>query len=307
MALVRTSRARGLALATLTSVMWGCVPVAGKIALSGMSAPLLSTLRLAVAALVVWILVRRRGARVPARPSRLLLVGGLGLGVNYVAYMAGLEWAGAGTSQVLIQTAIVFLILLGVVFLGERLTREQVLGTLLALAGVVLVSWQDLETTGGPIGIGLILLAALSWAFYAVAQKVVGRTEGSGGTTFWVFLVAAVLTVPMAALAPMRHPDGIELIAIAFLCVNTVVAYWAFAESLRHIPASTAAVIATLGPAITFAILAVTNAMDQERIPYEPITPVKIIGALLTMGGVVLAILSAREPAAGPPPAAGPE
>ena len=43
-----------------------------------------------------------------------------------------------------------------------------------------------------------------------------------------------------------RTPDPVQWTAIAYLCVNTVVAYWSFAESLRHIDASTAAAISSV-------------------------------------------------------------
>ncbi len=283
-------RIRGLAHALLTSVLWGTVPVAGKVALGGMSAPLLSALRLAVAALLLRLLLARRRAPVPSRPPPLLLLAAFGLGANYVAYMAGLQYAGAGTAQVLIQTAPVFLLLMGVFSLGERLGPAEIVGAAVAFLGVLLVSWREASTTGGLLGISLILVAALAWAVYAVAQKIAGRTLHSGGATFWVFLLASLFNVPGAAVAAPRTLDLVALLAVAYLCLNTFVAYWSFAESLRHIPASTAAVIATLGPAVTFSLLAVTNAMHQDRVPHEPITLVKVAGALLVVGGVIATV-----------------
>ena len=81
-----------------------------------------------------------------------------------------------------------------------------------------------------------------------------------------------------------------QIAAILYLCVNTIIAYWSFAECLRHIDASLAAVLVTIGPVITFALLLVTNRMDQARIPYEPFTLARLAGAALVMGGVALAV-----------------
>ena len=94
---------RGLALATVTAVLWGTVPIAGTVALGGMSAPLLSVLRLVAAAALLALLLGRARARALRKPPRLVLLAALGLGANYVFYRWGLEHAGAGTSQVLIQ------------------------------------------------------------------------------------------------------------------------------------------------------------------------------------------------------------
>ena len=289
-------RLRGLVLATITSVLWGTVPVAGKIALGGMSAPLLSVLRLLLAGLVLAALLGRSRFRSGMRPSRLVALAALGLGANYVFYMWGLEHAGAGTSQVLIQTAPLFLILLGIFVLGERPSPWEWAGIAGATFGVLLVSWEETsELSGSALGIGLVLVSALTWAVYAVAHKRLGRDHASGGTMCWIFLLSAVVVAPTVPFAPVRSADPAQVAAIVFLCVNTFVAYWCFAEALRHIPATTAAVLATLGPAITFGLLAFTNRMDQDYVPYEEITAVKIGGAVLVVGGVVLAVVLPRR------------
>lgn len=288
-------RLRGVLLATLTAFLWGTVPVVGKIALGGVGVGPLGVLRLVVAGGLLALLLARRGARPFRRPPRLVYLGALGLGLNYLGYLGGLEHAGAGTSQVLIQTAPLFLIVLGVLFLGERPTPRQLLGAAAAFAGVALVSWQEFELGADAwLGVLLILGSAISWAVYAVAHKKLGRAHAAGGTMLWIFMLAAVVVLPAAFAGPSRSPDGVQALAILYLCLNTFVAYWAFAEAIRHISATTAAVIATLGPAVTFGMLAVTNHLDQPYVPYEAITTVKILGAILVVGGVVVAV-TARD------------
>jgi drug/metabolite transporter (DMT)-like permease len=259
-----------------------------------MSAPVLSALRLGFAGLFMAFFVV--GPARMVRPSRLICIAALGLGGNYIFYMWGLEHAGAGASQVLIQTGPLFLTILGVLVLGERPSRLELGGGVAALAGVFLVSWQETATTsGGAIGVGLILLSALAWAIYAAAHKHLGRDLGSGPTMTWIFLLAAVVVVPTVPFAPIRKPDGVQLAFIAFLGVNTLVAYWAFAESLRHIRATTAAVISTIGPAVTFGLLAIGNCMGQDYLPAEEITLAKILGAVLVMAGVGTAVAARRS------------
>jgi O-acetylserine/cysteine efflux transporter len=281
------SRLRGTALVGATAFLWGCVPIAGKVALLGLSAPGLTVLRLGSAAAVLALLLRLR----PKRPPRLVLVAGLGLGTNHVLYMWGLERAGAGTSQVLIQTALLFLIAIGVLVLGERPTRREYVGAVLALLGVGIVSWQ--ETTVAPEGLAgvfLVLASAAAWAVYAAAHRWLGRDHASGGTTLWTFLLAALVVAPAVPFAPARQPGTAPLLAAAFLCLVTLVSYWSFGEALRHIPATTAAVITTTAPVFTLALLAVTNRIDQGYVPFEPLTFAKLAGSALVVGGVVLAV-----------------
>ena len=74
------SRPRGILLATTTAVLWGTVPVAGKIALGGISAPVLSSLRLLLAAAFIAAVLARKRALSLRWPPKLVYVCALGLG-----------------------------------------------------------------------------------------------------------------------------------------------------------------------------------------------------------------------------------
>ncbi len=288
------SKAKGVALAGLAAFVWGTVPIGGTIALGGITSPLLSFVRLTIAALFsIWV-VRQRGHRL-GRPPLGLVFAGLFLAVNYVTYMWAVERAGPAITQVLIQTAPLFLVLLGMAFLGERPTRRHLAGGAVALGGVVLVSWEGSATPRSALGVALVFLAAAGWAAYAMLQKRAGKDRHSSWCMAWVSLVAAAGTAPVAFVETLRSPDGVQLAAIAYLCMNTVVAYWAFTESLRHIDASLAAVILTLGPVVTLLVLLATNAMNQQRIPHEPFSWPRLLGAALVIGGVALAVSRQRR------------
>jgi drug/metabolite transporter (DMT)-like permease len=267
---VTRSRTRGLLLATVASVTWGTVPVAGTIALGGITAPLLCSIRLLVATGFLAFVLTRRGVRPFRRPPRLIYLAALGLAANYLFYMWGLERAGAATSQVLIQTAPLSLIVLGVAWLKERLTLRQIAGGVVALLGVFLVSWDD--AAGVPhrgLGVLLILAASFTWGVYGAAHRRLGDDHASGPTMMWIFLLAALATVPFAFTEVLRRPDPVHLAAIAYLCLNTI-------------------------PVVTFGLLLVTNRLDQDYIPHEPLTALKIAGAALVISGVCAAVTARR-------------
>jgi drug/metabolite transporter (DMT)-like permease len=280
----------GLLLAAITSVLWGTVPLAGKVALAGIGPSALSSLRLICAGIfVALILGRRRGGlrSLFSRPPALIYLATLGLACNYICYMLGLERAGAGTTQVLIQLAPLFLILLSVFWLKERPTQRQILGAAVALAGVVLVSWDPGRADAAlmperTIGIALVLVSGLAWGLYAAAHRRLGERFASGRTMTWIFVFSALLIAPTVPFEDARHPDSVQLLAIVYLCANTVAAYWCFAESLRHIEASVVAVI-------------VTNRLGWERVGYEALTPWKLAGGALVVCGVIVAVAAARD------------
>jgi drug/metabolite transporter (DMT)-like permease len=284
----------------VTAVIWGTVSIGGKIAMRGISAPYLSSIRLLFAALFLAVVLALRG-RFPRRgPPRLAIWAGLGLAGNYVLYMWGLDRSGTATAQVLIQTAPLFLILLSVFALGERPGPAQIVGIMLAAVGVWSVTWsgEALETTTA--GALLLLAAAATWAVYGACHKRLGDTEGSTTTMMWIFLIAGLTTLPTALLDARFEPNGPQTAAIAYLCVNTIVAYWAFAEALRHIPASLASVIATLGPVVTFGLVALAARLEVEGFPHEEITTSKMLGAAAVITGVILAVARRARPAPAP-------
>ncbi|MHC4340473.1 MAG: DMT family transporter [Planctomycetota bacterium] len=286
----------GLLLAAITSVLWGTVPLAGKVALAGIGPSALSSLRLICAGIfVALILGRRRGGlrSLFSRPPALIYLATLGLACNYICYMLGLERAGAGTTQVLIQLAPLFLILLSVFWLKERPTQRQILGAAVALAGVVLVSWDPGRADAAlmperTIGIALVLVSGLAWGLYAAAHRRLG-------TMTWIFVFSALLIAPTVPFEDARHPDSVQLLAIVYLCANTVAAYWCFAESLRHIEASVVAVIVTSGPVVTLGLVALSNRLGWERVGYEALTPWKLAGGALVVCGVIVAVAAARD------------
>jgi drug/metabolite transporter (DMT)-like permease len=291
---MQRSAAKGVLLAICASVLWGTVPVVGTVALAGITASVLSAVRLVLAGLFLFGLLRARGVVLP-RPTPLVWFAAAALAVNYVTYMLGLERAGPATSQVLIQTAPLFLLLLGVFVLGERPRPRQFAGAVVALTGVVLVAWEPgASSPRRAVGVLFILVAALAWGLYGVAHSRIGRERASGPSMMWIFLLSGLLVTPLAAVEPMRRPDAVEAAAIVYLCVNTVLAYWAFAECLRHIRASVAAVIVTLQPVVTFLLLLVLNAVDQDRIPHETLTLWKVGGALLVISGVGVTVSGRR-------------
>lgn len=291
---MQRSVTKGVLLAICASVLWGTVPIAGTVALGGITASVLSALRLVLAGLFLAVLLRARGVVLP-RPGPLVWFAAAALAVNYVTYMWGLERAGPATSQVLIQTAPLFLLLLGVFVLGERPRPRQFVGGAIALAGVFLVAWEPgAASPRRTAGVLIILAAALAWALYGVAHSRIGRDRASGPSIMWIFLLSGLMATPFAAVEPWRRPDAVQWVAIAYLCVNTVLAYWAFAECLRHISASIAAVIVTLQPVVTFLILVVLNGVDQDRVPHEALTMWKVGGALLVISGVGVTVSGRR-------------
>lgn len=98
--------------------------------------------------LLAWGLLTSRRAVIAAfHPNRAwkfaVPASFLGAYVSMILWIAGFKHTQAGIAGVLNQTSTIFAIILAAVFLKERLTRRKVLAVLLAIGGVVIVSFGD--------------------------------------------------------------------------------------------------------------------------------------------------------------------
>lgn len=136
----------GVASAVVASLAWGVSPIFMKAPLQELGAAAAQGVRLPVAAVVLWLTPWTRGAvgrlATSGRGPRASMAALSVLTVlSSVLYVAGLKYAGVALASILSSVAPVFSIPLGVIFLGERLSRGAVLGVLVTLAGILIVQW----------------------------------------------------------------------------------------------------------------------------------------------------------------------
>lgn len=82
-----------------------------------------------------------------------------------------------GLASILLQIQAFFSILLAVVFMKETIYRIQIIACLVALAGVLLIAGH-LNEEITPLGLLLVLGAALTWALGSIIAKTLGEKGG---------------------------------------------------------------------------------------------------------------------------------
>jgi O-acetylserine/cysteine efflux transporter len=282
--------ARDMALAALTSVIWGFAFVASKVGLESFSAAQLTALRFLVACLPVLVIPRPRVSW-----SSIVLIGAtLFTGQFLLLFFALTRGLSPGVASVSQQTQAFFTVLLAAVFLGDRPTRRQGLGMTIALAGLALVgltSGSDLRLTG----LGLGLAGAFSWAGGNVLVK------GAAGVPIFPLVVWCSLVPPLPALLVSGFHDGAGLReavvsaswastgAVLYLgVVATTVAYALWGSLLRRYSTAVVAPFALLAPC--------TGVLSSAVILDEVFTPVRLAGMALILGGLAVIVLPAGGP-----------
>lgn len=134
----------GVGAALVAAVAWAISAVLMGPPLREMDAVTAQAVRLPLAAASLWVTPWARGAVARLLTSdrsvlvRIAVLSGL-TAVSSVLFTAGLKYAGVAMATVLSSTAPMFAMPLGYLFLGERMSRRAILGTVLTVAGIAVL------------------------------------------------------------------------------------------------------------------------------------------------------------------------
>ncbi len=105
----------------------------------------------------------------------------------------------AGRAALLAYTMPLWALVVGVLFLKERLTLRRCLGVAAGIGAVLVFAWDDLRTAGAAgIGIAAILAAALTWSVGSTLQKHFNFKTPVSVLVAWQFVLGSM---PLMALA----------------------------------------------------------------------------------------------------------
>ena len=135
----------GVLSALSASVLWGCSTVVFSLGLEGTNAHIANSIRIPVMATVsLGIAALRKETRaVPSIDLKtavlLALSGLLGWGAGASLYALSVQQAGASKTAIIAATAPLFAMPLSIIFFRERPNRLTIVGTVLAILGIVFV------------------------------------------------------------------------------------------------------------------------------------------------------------------------
>lgn len=291
----------GLLLALLTALLWGILPIKLKQVLQVMDPVTVTWYRFFVAGslLFAWLAATRRlptFSLLGRKGLGLVAVAICGLLGNYVLYLFGLRLLSAGTAQLVVQIGPVLLLVASVLLFRERFSLGQGAGLVLLLAGFGLFFNQRLEellTSLGTYttGVLIILLATSIWTFYALAQKQLLTVWHSMQVMMVIYLSCALLLTPYVHPLEVLQLSPLQGWLLLACCLNTLVAYGAFAEALAHWEASRVSATLALTPLVTFVAVALAAWFWPDFVQAEQINALGYAGAVIVvLGSAVVAL-----------------
>ncbi|WP_353506902.1 DMT family transporter [Aliiglaciecola sp. LCG003] len=297
---------KGIFLSLITAVLWGVLPIFLQISLQVLDSPSITWIRFLFAAIFVFILLlSQRKLPIILQPLSktqvILLVAALALVANYVANVKSLVYVNPETVQVVMQVAPLMLMLGGIVFFKERFNRVEMLGVMLLVGGLTMFFSPNLglitnTSSDYAIGVFLIIFAAGAWAAYALLQKVLLKTYSSKQLTLLIYCLGVITLLPFVELTGLQNISPVQLFALIFCCLNTVIAYGCFTEALNIWSASKVSAVVATGPLFTFLSMHIAQRLYPDKFAMIPLSAVVVGGALCVVMGSITIALAKQKP-----------
>lgn len=281
---------KGHLLAAFTVLVWGTTFISTKVLLRAFGPVEILFIRFVLGLLALFLFYPKRFKLRPAREEILFLGAGIsGITLYYLLENIALTMTTAGNVGVMVAIAPFFTALLARIFLKAEKPRPQFyVGFLFSLVGVAMISFNGATALSlNPAGDLLALLAAFCWAVYSLlVRKISELGHNTVLTTRRIFTYGLLFMLPLLfftdfhvdwqqLLQPLNLANflflGLGACALCFVTWNTAVKLLGALKTSAYIYAV---------PVITL----IASALVLK----EPITPVLLVGAGLTLVGLWL-------------------
>jgi drug/metabolite transporter (DMT)-like permease len=256
----------------------------------------LGLLRLLLGGAALWLVLRLSGPREPLPREegwRLPLLG-LCITATITTQFIGTDLASAHDGALLTTITPLFIVPLAWLLLGERPRWRVVAGTLLALAGVVIIVGSEqgssLSAQAGSllIGDGLLIISAFFWALFTVLGTPLVRKHSALAVTTYGTLWSLVFFAPLAlwelAQRPALSLSPTSLASVLYLGLGaTALAWFLWYRGVERLPAGVAAIFFFAQPLV--------GGLLSALLLQEALGPGFWLGGLVLALGIILASL----------------
>ncbi len=288
---------RGTLLVLLTAIVSGFSIIANKFFVVKID-PLLLTAMRGLGIGIIFFLIslyfyRRGGCKKPKERSwkALLSIGIIGGGFAFWLFFTGLKMTLGGRAAFLHKTLPIYALILGFVFLKEKITKQQLTALGIMLIGLFIMEFTKLSAEIR-MGDFLILGATVLWAIEnTISKKAMLNKESNWMVTFsrmffgsLVLFSIIFLTGKIQLIATLTSQQILYIVISGALLFTYVLTwYW----GLKYINLSKAATILLISPVISL-ILAVVWLGEQ-------VLATQLIGSILILIGAYLVIKTKSE------------
>ena len=294
---------RSVASVLTGAVLFGTAGTAAELAPAGASPTALGTLRLMIGAIILLVLIpliggslRRLSALLRRRTVWIMAVA---VAAYQPLFFGAVDRSGVALSTLLtVGTAPIISGLLGRALLRQPLTRAWMIATAIAVVGLFLRSWGELEM-GDALGVAMALGAGVAIASYVVVAKgELDRGAHSVELPAAAYLLGSIVLIPILISQPLdwvASPSGLAVV-VYLGAITMSVANVSVIMGLRGMSSGPASTLLLADP-LTATLLGVL-------LLNESLSWIGAVGLILVLIGLVLqARAVTRDPRVDPEPA----
>ncbi|HTD92178.1 MAG TPA: DMT family transporter [Chitinophagaceae bacterium] len=251
---------------------------------------LFALLRYSVASIVMVCIYYSQRSKIKPPATKMhgqvLLMALSGISLYYIFFNISLAHTEASVGALIQGFIPVVVMILAYVFLKEKISLRQVFGSVICLAGVILIGFISPGKSGGNSLFGnlLMIAAVICWAVYTILSKRVAQTDSIWLTTR-LTVIGTILLLPAVLIEMWRQPlpqiGATGWAAIIYMGIfPSAISYLWYNNALKHISATRVGLLLNLDP-VFGAVLAVV-------VLNEPLYSLQIVGAVLVFAGILL-------------------
>lgn len=284
---------KGHLFALFTIMIWGTTFIATKILLVNLTPIEILFIRFVMGFIALTVFYPKRLGFASKEREFLFMGAGLcGVTLYFLLENIALTFTFASNVGIIISVAPFFTAIVSHIFLeNEKFKPNFIVGFLFAITGIATISLNGSAILKlNPMGDILTLLAALVWAFYSVLTKKISALNlNTILTTRRVFFYGLLFMIP--ALFLMDFSPELNLLTDPKIMFNLL--YLGLGASALCFVAWNSA-ICILGPVKTSIYIYATpviTIVTSAIVLHEEITPVAILGTVLTLAGLIISEL----------------
>lgn len=231
----------------------------------------------------------------PSVPFKMVALYGFVMFVLQFSLMFFGLYAGmtAGLASLLLQLNVFFTVLLAVPFLGEKLNRWQMIGSLLSFFGIAII-WRNVGGDVTILGFVLLIAAAACWGSGNLISKKMGKTNMLsvvvwGSLIAWpMLLVTSLLFEGIPSFVATIQNASWSSVGILFYLVypTTLLGFGVWNWLMSQYPVSTVAPMTLMVP--------IFGMLSSSIILGEALTSWKIEAGIFVLTGLGINLLGSR-------------
>jgi drug/metabolite transporter (DMT)-like permease len=294
-----------LSLATLAAfagiyIIWGTTYLGIAVAIQTVPPFISGAIRFLLAGGLMYVWLRWRDPRPFAELNvGMSALGGVllsGIGNGFVVW--GQQGIPSGIAALFVAALPALILVLDWAFFSRRApTRQALLGTVIAIAGVVVIVMHTRTLSGSaqPLHMLALIAATIGWSFGTLLQKRMARSDTVLSFTCAQMLFGGLFQLLMAFVDhewTRFDPRAVSLasaLAILYLIVfGSIIALNCYLWLLTRVSAQKVTTYALVNPVVAMVLGALVLG--------ERITPLAVLAALLVLAGVALVLFQNLDP-----------